>query len=122
MSLKEIAPLWATLFTIELSIRRKGNGCSQGSVAVSDLEASILEKLKPVLGSGLNWGTVRDRINRIEYDWLPHRVAIGLKDGTRMEYEMRTPNRPGATAAKEADGGRVPRVSRLMALAIKFEG
>jgi DNA invertase Pin-like site-specific DNA recombinase len=100
---------------------RKGNACSQGSVAVSDLEASILEKLEPAMGSGLNWGVVRDRINRIEYDWLPHRVAIGLKDGTRMEYEMRTPNRPGAIETEVTEKGQVPRVSRLMALAIKFE-
>jgi site-specific DNA recombinase len=101
---------------------RNGNACSQGSVAALDLERSILEKLRPVLGSGLNWGVVRDSINRIEYEWLRHRVVVGLQDGTQMEYEMRTATRPGANGVgKEADGGQVPRVSRLMALAIKFE-
>ena len=35
---------------------------------------------------------------------------------------MTMPNRPGANGGQgEADRGRVPRVSRLMALAIKFE-
>jgi site-specific DNA recombinase len=72
--------------------------CSQGSVAALDLEASILEKLRPVLGTRLNWGAIRDSIHRFEYEWLRHRVVIDLKDGTRMEYEMRMPNRPKAVA------------------------
>jgi DNA invertase Pin-like site-specific DNA recombinase len=102
--------------------RGKGNSCSQGPVAAPDLEASILEKLQPVLGSGLNWGAIRESIQRIEYEWMSHRVTVGLKDGTRMEYEMTMPNRPGANGGeREADGGRVPRVSRLMALSVKFE-
>jgi DNA invertase Pin-like site-specific DNA recombinase len=101
---------------------KEGNACSQGSIAAADLEASILQKLGPVLGSGLNWGTIRESIDRIEYEWMSHRVAIGLKEGTRMEYEMPMPNRRGANGGtQEPDGGRVPRVSRLMALAIKFE-
>jgi hypothetical protein len=44
---------------------------------------------------------------------------IDLKDGTRSEYSI-----PGLGAnggAHQPDRGRVPRVSRLMALAIKFE-
>jgi len=76
-----------------------------------------------VLGSGLNWSAIRESIQRIEYEWMSHRVTVGLKEGTRLEYEMTMPNRPGANSCqREADGGRVPRVSRLMALAIKFEG
>jgi hypothetical protein len=101
---------------------KAGGACSQGPVAAWDLEAFILEKLQPVLGSGLNWGAIRESIQRIEYEWMSHRVAVGLKEGTRMEYEMTMPNRPGANGGeREADGGRVPRVSRLMALAVKFE-
>jgi len=101
---------------------REGSSCPQGSVAAADLEASLLQKLQPVLGSGLNWGAIRESIQRIEYEWMSHRVVVGLKEGTRMEYEMPMPNRPGANGGdREADGGRVPRVSRLMALAIKFE-
>jgi site-specific DNA recombinase len=96
--------------------------CWQGSIAAADLETSILQQLEPVLGSGLNWSTIHKSIARIEYEWKSHRVAIGLKDGTRVEYEMVLPNRRGANGGdREADGGRVPRVSRLMALAIKFD-
>ena len=40
-----------------------------------------------------------------------------------MEQTLATATRPGSRtdAATESDGGRIPRVSRLMALAIKFE-
>jgi DNA invertase Pin-like site-specific DNA recombinase len=101
---------------------RAGGPCSQRPVAATDLEASLLEKLQPVLGSGVNWGAIRQSIQRLEYEWMSHRVAVNLKEGTRVEYEMTMPNRPGANSgAREADGGRVPRVSRLMALAVKFE-
>jgi site-specific DNA recombinase len=99
----------------------KSKACSQGSVAASDLETSLLQKLQPA-GLGLNWAAIRESIHRIEYEGTSHRVVIDFKEGTRMEYEMPMPNRRGANSgAKEADGGRVPRVSRLMALAIKFE-
>lgn len=101
---------------------RQGNACRQGPVAAPDLEQSIIQHLEPVLGTGLNWGAIRESIQRIEYEWMSHRVVVGLKEGTQMEYEIPMPNRPGANGGKrEADGGRVPRVSRLMALAIKFE-
>ena len=101
---------------------KAGGSCSQGPVAAQDLEASILEKLQPVLGSALNWSAIRESIQRIEYEWMSHRVTVGLKEGTRLEYEMTMPNRPGANGGqREADRGRVPRVSRLMALAIRFE-
>jgi DNA invertase Pin-like site-specific DNA recombinase len=101
---------------------REANACSQGCVAATDLEASILQNLEPVLGPELNWSTVGDSIDRIQYEWVSSRVVIGLKEGTRLEYQMPMPNRRGARGSdKEEDGGRVPRVSRLMALAIKFE-
>jgi hypothetical protein len=101
---------------------QEANVGAQGSVAAADLETSILQKLEPVLGSGLNWSTVREYIDRIKYGWRSHGVVILLKEGTQLEYEMTLPNRPGANGGeRERDGGRVPRVSRLLALAIKFE-
>jgi site-specific DNA recombinase len=101
---------------------KEASCCSQGSVAAADLEPSLLQKLQPVLGLGLNWGAARESISRIEYESTSHKVTVGLKEGTRIEYQMPMPNRRGANSGeREADGGRVPRVSRLMALAIKFE-
>jgi hypothetical protein len=51
---------------------KPGGSCSQGPVAAQDLEASILDKLQPVLGSGLNWSAIRESIQRIEYEWMSH--------------------------------------------------
>jgi hypothetical protein len=98
---------------------KAGGSCSQGPVAAQDLEASI-EKLQPVLGSGLNWSCIRESIQRIGCEWISHRVTVHLKEGARLECEMTMPNRPGANGGqREADGGRVPTVSRLMALVEK---
>jgi site-specific DNA recombinase len=94
--------------------------CSQGPAPANDLEASVRQNLEPVLGAGLNWTVICESIERVEYKWMSHQVAIGLKDGTRLEYVMPLPNRRGVNGGPGA-GGRVPRVSRLMALAIKFE-
>jgi DNA invertase Pin-like site-specific DNA recombinase len=91
-------------------------------VAGGEVEASILQNLEPVLGSGLDWATIRESVDRVQYEWMSHRVTIGLKDGTRLEYRMPMPNRPGANGGvREPEEGRVPRVSRLLALALKFE-
>jgi hypothetical protein len=109
-------------YSCQTSAGKEGKDCSQRPVAAIDLEESILKNLEPVLGAGLHWNTIREAIHDVQYEWLSHRVVIGLKEGTRLEYEMRLPNRRGASGGeREADGGRVPRVSRLMALAIKFE-
>src|ERR1700686_5247230 len=99
---------------------RQGKRCPQGPVAACDLEASILQNLGAVLGSKLNWAAIRESVDRIQCEGRSHRVAIGWKDGTRLEYQMAVPNRRGVNGGEET--GRVPRVSRLMALAIKFEG
>ena len=88
-----------------------------------DLETSLLRSLEPVFGTGLNWEAVLQSLLRLEYEGNTLRASIAFKDGTRMEQRLATLNRPGSRsdAATESGGGRVPRVSRLMALAIKFE-
>ncbi|HEY4359587.1 MAG TPA: recombinase family protein [Bryobacteraceae bacterium] len=101
---------------------REGGACTQGSVAAVDLETFLLHKLEPVLGSALSWENVHASVRRIEYGWNTNGVAIDFKDGTRWESEMPMPNRPGAHSGESGTVmGRVPRVSRLLALAIKFE-
>jgi hypothetical protein len=103
--------------------RREGSRCDQGFVAAADLEPSILHHLQPVLGAGLNWPTVIEAVKRIEYHWQTNGVSIYFKEGTRLDYEMALTPRGGGAQGTEpkANEGRVPRISRLMALAIKFE-
>lgn len=101
---------------------RQGKSCSQSAVEATDLETFLLRNLEPMFGSGVNWAAIRESIDRIEYEGISHRVGIGWKDGTRVEFEMPLPNRCGGNGGEgEPEAGRVPRVSRLMALAIKFE-
>lgn len=96
--------------------------CAQQRVAAVDLETSILKNLEPVLGVGPEWATVRAAVQRISYRSTSHQVEIVFHDGTRLEYVMPWPNRRGANGgARTPDSGRVPRVSRLIALAIRFE-
>ena len=92
--------------------------CWQRPVEATDLETFLIRNLEPMLGSGLNWAAIRESIERIEYEGRRHRVGIAWNDGTRVELEMPLPNRRGVN---DGEGERVPRVSRLMALAIKYE-
>jgi hypothetical protein len=69
-----------------------------------------------------DWAIVREAVERIRYQTTSRQVTILFRDGTRLEYALPLPNRRGVRhAGKEPDKGRIPRVSRLMALAIRFE-
>ncbi len=101
---------------------RAGKTCAQGPVEARDLETFLLRNLEPMFGSAVNWAAMREAIDRIEYEGRRHRVAIVWKDGTRVEFEMPVANRRGVKSAEGEPGtGQVPRVSHLMALAIKYE-
>jgi site-specific DNA recombinase len=102
--------------------RKQGKPCSQTPVGAKDLETSLLWNLEPALGTGLNWEAVLKSLRRVEYEGNTQRVSIAFQDGTRMEQTLAMPTRPGSRTEPSAEsGGRIPRVSRLMALAIKFE-
>jgi DNA invertase Pin-like site-specific DNA recombinase len=102
--------------------RRGTEGCSQGPIRAGDLEASLLRALEPSLGAPLDWNTIRSSVERIDCQTTARRVSIQFRDGTRTEYEVPKQTRPGIKVeVKSESGGRIPRVSRLMALAIKLD-
>jgi site-specific DNA recombinase len=102
--------------------RRASQGCSQRPVRASDLEESLLRALEPILGASLDWITVRSSVQRIDCQPSARRVSIQFRDGTHTEYEMPKQNRPGVQVEGDSENrGRTPRVSRLMALAIKLD-
>jgi len=68
-----------------------------------------------------NDSLVRRTLKRVVYDSRTRQVVVELGDGTQFEFPLALPNRRGARSAFRLREGRVPRVSRLMALAIKFE-
>ena len=69
-------------------------------------------------------GQIRYAIRAVSYHSGTRRVAVELQDGSRFEYSLPVPVRPGVRRREEKSQsrGRTPRISRLMALAIHFEG
>jgi len=97
--------------------------CSQAAVSAMDLESSVIQNSKRVLGPAPNWAAIGEAVQWIQYESTSHKVVIDWKDGTRLSYEMPIPNRRGVRGGEgRRETGRVPRVSRLLALAIKFQG
>ena len=102
---------------------RNGNqNCSFQRVAAVDLESSILKSLAPVLGSNLDWARVQAAIRSIRYQANSRQASIVFQDGTRLEYALPPGDgRAVGGGGEQTANGRVPRVSRLMALALRFE-
>ncbi len=112
-------------YSCKAAARAEKRTCSQKPISCSDLETSLLRSLEPILGTGLNWDSVRSAVARLECHANSQRVSIRFQDGTQTEYTLPKRVRPGVKAevrSSEEEAGRIPRVSRLMALAIKLEG
>ena len=112
-------------YSCRAAVREKYGACMQKPIGSEDLERSLLRALEPMLGTGLNWDTVRSAVARLECHSNSERVSIRFHDGTQTEYTLPKRTRPGmrvAVTSNEEDVDRIPRVSRLMALRIKLEG
>jgi hypothetical protein len=66
---------------------------------------------------------IQQLLQLVRYDSVTRRVSVELRDGSRFEYLLSLPVRPGVRSSEQEGklGGRTPHVSRLMALAIKFQ-
>lgn len=95
--------------------------CRQGPMAAQDLESSLRERLEGMQGDHLSAVAIQQSIERVSYTSSKRIVEIALRDGTRFEYGLAVPNRRGVRGSKIAASGRVPRISKLMALAIKID-
>ncbi len=96
--------------------------CPQQPVLSLDLEHSLRERLE---GRGAVPGVdLEPLIRALSYHSGNRRVSVELQDGSRFEYSLPVPVRPGVRRREEKgqSRGRTPRISRLMALAIHFEG
>ena len=96
----------------------KREGCAQRRIAAADLETSVTRQLERVLGYQVSTPVLQDLVERITYEGNRREVRICLRDGTWSEYVL-----PEAIRRRKLDAsmGRVPRISRLMALAIRIE-
>ena len=81
-----------------------------------------MRHLERVMGPELSAPILQQSIERVTYHGTTRQVSIRLKDGTRSEYTLAEPNRPGIRGPRIQSTGRIPRLSRLMALAIKMQG
>jgi site-specific DNA recombinase len=95
--------------------------CAQVPVAAVDLEPALVRELESILGDRPSEVLIRQTLKRVTYDSRTRRVVVELGGGTQFAFPLAAPNRRGARGASRPREGRVPRVSRLMALAIKFE-
>jgi hypothetical protein len=101
--------------------RSKREGCTQRHVAAVDLESSVNRQLEPVLGHQLSTPVIQESVERITYQESTRAVRINLRNGTWSEYSLPEPIRRGVRRNLDAGSGRVPRISRLMALAIRIQ-
>ena len=97
--------------------------CQQRPVAAIDLEPSIIKQLEPILGPDFDRTFLPHSLERISYDSRTREVGVALADGSQFGYTLPLARRPGARRSFEEQQacGRVPRVSRLMALALRFQ-
>ena len=66
---------------------------------------------------------IQQLLQCVSYDSLTRRVSVEMRDRSRFEYLLPLPVRPGVRQSEQDQklGGRTPHVSRLVALAIKFQ-
>ena len=97
--------------------------CQQQPVAAIDLDASVMERLEESFGSPFDIAFLTNSLERITYDSRAREVGVTLVDGSCFGYRLPLAKRPGVRRSLEEQQllGRVPRVSRLMALALRFQ-
>jgi DNA invertase Pin-like site-specific DNA recombinase len=96
--------------------------CQQKPVTSLDLEPSLIEQLEPILGPHCDTLFLQHSLERITYDSRTREVGVALVDGSRFAYVLPVTRRRGVRRTLGEELGRIPRVSRLMALALKFQG
>ena len=100
---------------------KRHDHCKQPPVAMEDLDASTTRRLEAVLGCNISTLEMQHSIAQIIYAGKTRQVVITLQDGSRIEYRVPVPNRRGVRSGSKTATGRVPRISKLMALAIRME-
>ena len=97
--------------------------CQQQPVAAVDLETSLMEQLKRSFGCDFDMAFLPNSLERVSYDSRTREVGVTLADASQFAYTLPVAKRPGVrrTFENQAALGRVPRVSRLMALVLPVQ-
>ena len=96
--------------------------CKQRPLAAADFERALAAQLRPVLGYEPGRLNIEQAIERVSWDGELREVSVGLRDNTRFAFQLPEANRPGQQRHRQERErvGRIPRISRLMALAIRI--
>jgi site-specific DNA recombinase len=95
--------------------------CASVRVTADAIETSLLRHLEPILGCHLSRPVLQQALDRVIYDAATRRIAISFHDGTHSEYALAEPYRRSVARRRLESLARIPRISRLMALAIRLE-
>src|SRR4051794_7411837 len=102
--------------------KKRNPACPQTPVTCLDLDRSLRERLERMRGALPDALAIQQLLQSVSYDSVTRRVSVELRDGSRFEYLLPLPVRPGVRQSQQQQlGGRTPHVSRLLALAIKFQ-
>src|SRR5947209_11015348 len=103
--------------------KKQRSSCLQRPVACCDLDDSLRERLDQT-GRRLDDACeLKHLVGRVSYHSGTRCVSVELRDGTQFDYFLPVPARAGVRSS-QTDGknkGRTPRISRLVALAHRFE-
>jgi len=121
LSCGQCGALLKQTFTRQRANRYYVCDCAQVPVAAADLEGALVRELEPMLGDRPDEVLIRQKVKRATYDSRTRQVVVELGDGTEFRFHLAAPNGKGVRGRLHPREGRIPRVSRLMALAIKFE-
>jgi len=101
--------------------KKRNPSCPQRPIACLDLDRSLRERLERMRGALPDAAAIQQLLQYVRYDSVTRRVSVELRDGSRFEYLLPLPVRAGVRQSEQRVRGRTPHVSRLMALAIKFQ-
>ena len=96
--------------------------CRRNRIAEIDLETALTRQLEPTLGDQPSSVMFQQALERLTYDSATRQVSVVMRDGARFGFAVAEATRPGVRGRQRPETGRVPRISRLMALALKLEG
>jgi site-specific DNA recombinase len=100
----------------------KAASCGKTRVRAEDIEGPLRRHMECMIGVDTSRPVLERAIEYMSFDGKTNTVLIQLRDGTRSECLLPPVVRPGARQHDSVPAnGRVPRISRLMALAIKLE-
>ena len=100
----------------------KQRRCEQRPVAAQELEASILTYLERTHGIPSDTHSLQHALECARVDSRTGELTVKLRNGAQSSYRLATLAVRGGGEGDRARRQSVPRISRVMALAIKLEG